>query len=171
MKINKQTIIRNWGSFDFSLSDIKTNIIDLLIDFNHVNGRFRVGQYFDVGPTKNEKFYTLNEIHSLYKTEPYFGENYPFTNDVVSDVNLLIENNEPILIEYDTRIINRFNKLYSVFNPPITKISFKINSITRVKGNLTNFEIHTDNCKIIFLWNTLRINAIDEEEYSDFNGQ
>ncbi|MCK4655036.1 MAG: hypothetical protein KAU01_11395 [Candidatus Cloacimonetes bacterium] len=170
MKIKKQINTKDWGSFDFSLSDIKKNIIDLLIDFSLVNNRFRIGQYFDVGPTKNEKFYTLNEIHNIYKDEPYFGENYPFTYDIVRDVNFLIENNEPILIEYDTRIINRFNKIYSVFNPPITKISFKVNSITRVKGNLTNLEIHTDNCKLILLWNTLRIIVIDEEEeYSNCN--
>ena len=31
MKINKQAIIKKWGSFDFLLSDIKKNIIDLFI--------------------------------------------------------------------------------------------------------------------------------------------
>lgn len=166
MKIDKYTINKKWGSFDLAGVDINNNIIELLIDFSCVNNRFRIGEYFEIDSVGNKKFYCLKELYSIYKNGNYFGSNYPFTIDVVRDIHLFIKNNEPILIEYDTRKINRFNKYVNTFNPPITKIYLDKSGIIRIKGSLDSFEIFFPEHKIIFLWYTLRMETqLDKNEY------
>lgn len=160
IKSDKYNLTKKWGSFDLTGAEIDNNIIELLIDFSRINNRFRIGEYFETDAVGNKRFYSLDEIYTTYKNSTYFEGNYPFTVDVVRDIHLFVKNNEPILLEYDTRIINRFNKLINTFNPPTAKIYLNKLAIKRIKGSLDNFEILLKEHKITFLWNTVRIETL-----------
>jgi hypothetical protein len=155
--MSKKELKNKWISCNLVGKDIEKNFVELMMDFCSYNSNYRVGSYFCLSAALENVFIDLKTIYNTFNNiKDYEYDHIP--NLAINYVSYrFVKNNEPVTIELDSRILNKFDRCFPLNNNTPIKVLIKRNELESVFGDLELLVINTKCFSVELRTNSIKI--------------